>query len=93
MDEGKALWAKYCGFFDKPFSEQVTYNEKQNQEFFDEWKNTKAAKHLCPEGAERFEDIPLTTYDNYPILREFGKKMEQLSETTPRGKEESLWDY
>lgn len=93
MNEGRELWEKYCGFFDKTFSEQVAYSEKQKQELFEEWKHTKAAKHLCPDGVERFEDIPLTTYDDYPILREFGKKVEDLSESVPRGKDESLWDY
>jgi hypothetical protein len=93
MDEGRELWEKYCGFFDKSFSEQVAYSERQKQELFEKWKHTKAAKHLCPGGVERFEDIPLTTYDDYPILREFGKEVEALSERVPRGKDESLWDY
>lgn len=93
MKEGRELWEKYCGFFDKTFTEQVAYNEKQKEELFEGWKHTKAAKHLCPDGVERFEDIPLTTYDDYPILREFGKEVEDLSERVPRGKEESLWDY
>jgi len=93
MDEGRELWEKYCGFFDKSFSEQVAYTEKQKGDLFEEWKHTKAAKHLCPDGVEEFEDIPLTTYDDYPILREFGQEVERLSERDPRGKEESLWDY
>jgi len=93
MNEGRELWEKYCGFFDKSFSEQVAYNEKQKEELFEEWKGSNAAKHLCPDGVEKFEDIPLTTYDDYPILREFGQEIERLSERTPRGKEESLWDY
>ncbi len=93
MDEGSALWEKYCGFFDKVFSEQVSYNEKEKEGLFEDWKLTKAAKHLCPDGVERFEDIPLTSYHDYPILVEFGKEVERLSEKIPRGKEESLWDY
>lgn len=93
MDEGRELWKEYCGFFDKPFSEQIAHNEMQKQKFFEEWKNTKAAKHLCPDGIEAFEDIPLTTYDDYPILHEFGEEVERLSESVPRNKEESLWDY
>lgn len=93
MDEGKELWKKYCGFFDKSFSEQLEYNEKKKAEYFEKWKRTKMARQLCPEGVEKFEDIPLTTYDDYPILHEFGKKVEHLSETVPRRKGESLWDY
>jgi len=93
MNEGRVLWDKYCGFLDKTFSEQVAYNERQKQELFKEWRHTKAAKHLCPDGVEKFEDIPLTTYDDYPILREFGGEVEHLREKVPRGKDESLWDY
>jgi len=93
MNEGKELWKKYCGFFDKSFSEQVKYREKKKEEYFEKWKNTKMAKQLCPEGVEKFEDIPITTYKDYPILREFGKKVEHLSSTVPRKKDELLWDY
>lgn len=93
MSEGRELWKKYCGFFDKSFSEQVEYNERKKKEYFERWKKTKMAKQLCPEGVEKFEDIPLTTYDNYPILHEFGKKIEKLEKTVPRGKKELLCDY
>lgn len=93
MSEGKDLWKKYCGFLDKSFSEQVEYNENKKEEHFEKWKNTKMAKHLCPGGVEKFEDIPLTTYEDYPILHEFGEGMEHLSQTVPRRKGESWWDY
>ncbi len=78
MNEGRDLWQKYCGFFDKSFSEQVRYSEKKREEYFEKWKKTKMAKQLCPKGARVFEDIPLTTYDDYPILHEFGEKIESL---------------
>ncbi len=93
MNEGRELWKKYCGFFDKSFSEQVEYNEKKREEYFEKWKNSKMAKQLCPEGVEKFEDIPITTYKDYPILYKFGKKMEELERTVPRKKGERLWDY
>jgi len=93
MNEGRELWEKYCGFFDKKFSEQIEYNENKKEEHFRKWKTTKTAKQLCPEGVEKFEDIPLTTYDDYPILHEFGKKMEELERTVPRKKGEDLWGY
>ena len=93
MNDGTSLWQEYCGFLDRTFSEQVAHNEKQKEELFDEWKHTEAAKHLCPNGVKGFEDIPLTTYDDYPILREFGEAVEHLSETAPRGKREFLWEY
>jgi hypothetical protein len=93
MNEGRELWKEYCGFLDKSFSEQVEYNEKKKEEHFEKWKNTKMAKHICPEGVTKFEDIPITTYKDYPILHEFGKKMEELEKIVPRKKGERLWDY
>ncbi|MBA7714125.1 hypothetical protein ES703_123141 [subsurface metagenome] len=93
MNEGRKLWEKYCGFFDKSFSEQVEYSEKKREEYFEKWKNTKMARQLCPEGVTKFENIPITTYKDYPILYKFGKKMEELESTVPRKKGERLWDY
>jgi len=93
MNEGRELWKEYCGFLDKSFSEQVEYSEKKKEEHFEKWKHTKTANHICPEGVTKFEDIPITTHKDYPILHEFGEKMEHLSQTVPREKEERLWDY
>lgn len=93
MNEGRELWKEYCGFLDKSFSEQLEYNEKKKEEHFEKWKHTKTVKQLCPEGVEKFEDIPITTYEDYPILHEFSKKMEHLSQTLPRKKGERMWDY
>ena len=93
MKEGEDLWKKYCSFFEKDFSDQLEYNERKMREYFDKWKSTKMAKQLCPKGVEKFEDIPLTTYEDYPILHEFGAKVEHLSKTVPRKKGELLWDY
>jgi len=93
MNTGKDLWNKYCSFFEKSFSEQVKYNKQRLQEYFEKWKHTKTAQHLCPGGVEKFEDVPLTTYEDYPILHEFGKKIEKLEKTVPREKGELWWDY
>ena len=93
MNEGRELWKEYCGFLDKSFSEQLEYNEKKKEEHFEKWKHTKTAKQLRPEGVEKFEDIPITTYEDYPILHEFGKKIEELERTVPRKKGERLWEY
>jgi len=93
MKEGEDLWKKYCSFFEKDFSEQLEYNERKMMEYFDKWKSTKMAKQLCPKGVEKFEDVPLTTYEDYPILHEFGAKVEHLSKTVPKNKGELLWDY
>jgi RecG-like helicase len=77
LGEGEELWKKYCSFFDKPFSEQVEYNNDQMEKYFAKWKKTKIAKKLCPKGVKKLEDVPLTTYDDYPILHEFGEHSER----------------
>ncbi|MBU4190293.1 MAG: GH3 auxin-responsive promoter family protein [Candidatus Thermoplasmatota archaeon] len=93
MKQSADLWKKYCSFFEKDFSEQLEYNEKKKEEYFKKWKNTKMTKQLCPKGVEKFEDVPLTTYGDYPILHEFGREIEKLERTVPRRKGELLWDY
>ena len=87
------LWTKYCSFFEKSFSEQVDHDEKKLKEHFEKWKKTKMAEDLCPEGVDKFEDIPLTKYEDYPILHKFGEEIEKMERTVPRRKDESLWDY
>ncbi len=93
MGEGEELWKTYCSFFDKPFSEQVEYNNDRMEKYFAKWKKTKMAKKLCPKGVKKLEDVPLTTYDDYPILHDFGDRIEKLSKTVPRRKGELWWNY
>ncbi|MEM2638692.1 MAG: GH3 auxin-responsive promoter family protein [Candidatus Bathyarchaeia archaeon] len=95
MDEGE-IWRKYCSFFEKPFSEQVAYSEERVKRHFEKWKKTKTAKYLMMKYGrefERFEDIPLTTYEDYPILREFGSKIEAMMAKKPRKWGERLFAY
>ncbi len=87
------LWGRYCSFYDKSFPEQLQYNEKKLKEHFQKWQRSQAAKQLCNGGVDRFEDIPLTTYNDYPVLMEFGEEMEKREKTIPRTNGESLWDY
>jgi len=93
LGEGEELWKKYCSFFDKPFSEQVEYSEGQAKEWFKKWNQTKMAKQLRYKKVKRLEDIPPTDYSDYLILREFGAKMQKLSETVPRKEGELLHNY
>ena len=93
MGEGEELWQKYCSFLEKPFSEQLEYNIRAREEYFKKWQRTNMAAKLCPGGVNGFEGVPLTTYDDYTILRDFGEKVEQLSRTIPREKGELWWDY
>jgi hypothetical protein len=93
VKEGEELWKEYCSFFDKPFSKQLEYNERQLEDHFKRWKRTNMAKQLCPKGVKKFGEVPLTTYDDYLILHEFGRQIEGLSERVPRKKGELWVDY
>ena len=57
------------------------------------WMQNRAAEHFCPKGLDVLENIPLTTYEDYLILKEFGNVTKQLSNSISQGKEEALWDY
>lgn len=87
------LWSRYCSFYEKSFSEQLQYNDQKLKEHFEKWKSSKMSEHLCKGGVGKFEDIPLTTYDDYPFLHKFGEEIEKQEKTVPRSKGESLWDY
>lgn len=87
------LWQKYCSFLDKDFKSQVQWNENYMFEYFKDWKNTKMANYLCPGGVKAIEGIPVTTYSDYPILHEFGEKIQALTKRIPRKKGENYCDY
>jgi hypothetical protein len=74
--KGNSLWKRYCSFFEKPFSEQMEYNTKQIELYFHKWKNTDIAKMTGHEIPNKLQDVPVTTYDNYPMLVEFSRKID-----------------
>ncbi|MGQ9787717.1 MAG: hypothetical protein ACUVQM_00135 [Candidatus Hadarchaeaceae archaeon] len=93
MDEGQQLWKDHCSFLEKPFSEQLEINLQNRDEYFKRWQMTKIASKLRSQGVKSFEEIPLTNYEDYPILHEFGEKVQLLSRTVPRQEGELWWDY
>jgi len=96
MRNERELWDKYCSFLEKPFSEQITYCEERIKKKFEKWKKTKTAKHLMKKFRiefEKLEDVPLTTYGDYPILHEFGARIDALVKKKPRKRGERLLDY
>ena len=96
MSDKGDLWEKYCSFLEKPFHEQVEYSEGQMKKYFEKWKKTKTARYLMKKyqkNFEKLEDAPLTTYEDYPILHEFGAKMDELVAKKPRKKGERFFDY
>ena len=96
MSGERELWDKYCSFLEKPFSEQIAYCEERLNKYFEKWKETKTAKYLMKKFKKKFEkleDVPLTTYEDYPILHKFGMKIDALIAKKPRKKRESLLEY
>ncbi|MFC1825591.1 GH3 auxin-responsive promoter family protein, partial [Thermodesulfobacteriota bacterium] len=70
------------------------HSEAQKDALFEDWKNTKAAEHICKGKPNHFDEIPATSYKDYPVLKEFGEKIEALEASDPRDKEkESSWEY
>lgn len=93
MNDGNALWNQYCSFFDKPFSQQVEVSENNKELFFESWRRTRAAADISKEGFSKFDDIPLTTYSDYPVLHEFREQIEALEKTETVSEGEELFDY
>lgn len=93
MEKKESLWEKYCSFYDMDFDEQLEYNREMRDRHFEKWKKTKTADLLLPKGATEFKDIPITTYDDYPMLHRFGRKMEEKIANTPKPEGMSWREY
>ncbi len=87
------LWDKYCRFYEKDFTEQLEFNRNRLKSYFSAWKKTDLVKELCQTIPERHKDVPITTYSSYPMLSEFGRKITQTSETSPRKQGELFKTY
>jgi len=96
MKNERELWDEYCSFLEKPFSEQIAYSEERLKKHVKRWKNTKTDRYLMKKFQRKIEepeDIPLTTYEDYPILHKFGEKMDALTASRPKRRGERLFDY
>ncbi len=90
---GNDLWARYCSFYEKPFSEQMEYNTTQMERYFKKWQTTDFVKLLHRGMPFKRHEVPVTTYDDYPMLTEFSRKITEASTRTPREKKELCKDY
>ncbi|OYT45960.1 hypothetical protein B6U84_01295 [Candidatus Bathyarchaeota archaeon ex4484_40] len=90
---GIDLWEKYCKFYEKDFSEQMEYNRKRLERYFQKWRKTALAKILCPEKPNRYQDVPITTYSDYPMLSEFGQRISDMVRANPKKRGETFRDY
>jgi hypothetical protein len=91
--KGNSLWKRYCSFSEKPFSEQMEYNTKQIELYFHKWKNTDIAKMTGHEIPKKLQDVPVTTYDNYPMLVEFSRKIDDAVKRKPKKQGELFKSY
>jgi len=87
------LWKKYCVFYEKSFSKQLTYNKERMKKYFEKWRKTDLAKMLCRTGVKNFRDAPITIYSDYPMLTDFANKISDIVEKNPRREGELLWQY
>jgi len=92
MDKS-GLWKDYCSFYEKRFSDQIESNRKRMERLFEKWKKTALCRALCQETPHSIKDVPVTTYGDYPMLSEFGRRMTSLRDKTPRIREELSDDY
>lgn len=90
---GTNLWERYCSFYEKEFSEQLEVNEKRMGRYFHRWLSTDFAKRVCQGTVEKRHDVPITTYEDYPMLVEFGRNITDLRRRNPRKKGELFKAY
>ena len=91
MDE-KTLYQQTCSFFEKSFAYQYEENLKRLQEHLQRWKETVTYKRLAP-AAEQIEQIPLTDYQDYQEMADFGAAIQTLIQQDPKKQNELLADY
>jgi hypothetical protein len=87
------LWKEYCGFYEKPFHEQLEYNKNRMKQYFRKWEKTDLAKMLCKGEIKSHSNVPVTTYGDYPMLAEFDRGITEVTEKNPRRSNELLWEY
>ena len=93
MTSAADLWKKYCGFYEEPFSKQLEQNEALLEDHLQRWSKTAQANALCPNGFKSVDEIPTTTYGDYPVMLDFKSNIERLEKTSTRLQGELCWDY
>lgn len=87
------LWKRYCGFYEKDFSDQMESNESRMNSYFNKWKRTCLAGILCQTSPRRPQDVPITRYGDYPMLSEFGGEIVNMAKENPKKPRELYRDY
>ncbi len=84
MEKGDDLWYSFCSFYEKDFSIQLEKSEELFKKHFNRWSGTKTAKQVCSQKPNFMDDIPVTSYEDYPILHTLGKHMESILGRRPK---------
>ena len=87
------LWKRYCKFYEKDFSEQMDLNRKRMELYFRRWKKTDLAKILYKGDLKSFREVPITRYDDYPMLSEFGRRIINVTKRNPKRPGELFKEY
>lgn len=87
------LYKRYCGFYEKDFHEQIEISKQRIGQYFEKWKETDLAKMFCRGEPKAFKEVPVSTYADYPMLPEFGQRISDVTEKTPRKQGELCRDY
>jgi hypothetical protein len=81
-----SLWNEYCKLLDMDFKKRLEYYEEKLNTHLSKWKDSKTARRICKGEFRKLEDVSPTTYDDYPVLLEFGEKMDKLYTTRKKAK-------
>ena len=87
------LWERYCKFYEKDFSEQMEFNRERMKRYFRKWKKTDFAKIIYKSNLKSFREAPITRYDDYPMLREFGRRITDVTKRNPKRPGELFKEY
>jgi hypothetical protein len=88
----KELYNQTCGFFLKDFHQQFEINQQLLKEHFEAWKKTESFRKIAP-NARSIDDVPLTTYEDYPQFADFAAEIEELRLRVPRERNELFAEY
>jgi hypothetical protein len=89
-----SLWEKYCSFYKQDFNTQANLNEGLALDHLDAWCRTVTAKSIAKgKKPNKIDDLPITEYDDYPILLTFGQEIKEEEKREARAGGELLHDY
>jgi hypothetical protein len=87
------LWKKYCRFYEKSFFEQIEYSKNRMDLYFQRWRKLPIAKLFCNNTPKSLQEVPITTYQDYFMLHDFGESLSNLTSREPRRSGEFLKNY